>query len=121
MILEIVRTIIARQHLARVAATPATLTPAAAAADLRDNYMPLARQIADRLALLEKTAAQADADAAAAQQLLADSVLWSGDVNALLAAGEGRLVAVDNAHALCPDAARKGRWTLAQVRALFGL
>lgn len=119
-ILEICALIIARQHLARVAATPATLTVAAAAADLRDNYLPTARAINDKMALLEKTAAQVATDEAAAAVLVADSIFYSNDVSAKIAAGANKADAITTAHTFDADATRKARWTLATVRALFG-
>ena len=118
-ILEIINTILNRQILAQLAAAP--LTVAAAATDIRANYAPAARSILDKLALLEKTAAQVTADEAAAAQLLTDSIFYSNDVNARITAGATRAVAVDAAFNSDADATRKARWTLATVRALFGL
>jgi len=57
--------ILLRQILARLAATPATLTASQAAQDLKANYAPLARQVTDRIGLLEKDAAALDAEVAA--------------------------------------------------------
>lgn len=119
-ILEICALIVARQTLGRLAAAPVTLTVAQAAADLRDNYLPTARQINDKIALLEKTAAQVTAEEAAAALLMADSVFYSNDVNAKMAAGANKADAITAAHTADADAARKARWTLAAVRALFG-
>jgi hypothetical protein len=118
-ILDIINTILHRQILAQLAAAP--MTVAAAAADVRASYAPAARGIIDKLALLEKTAAQVTADEAAAAQLLADSIFYSNDVNARMIAGAVRAVAVDAAFNSDADATRKARWTLAAVRALFGL
>jgi len=121
MIVDIIGVLIARQHLERLAATPATLTVAQAAADIRQNYAPIARQIDDRLALIEKTQAQVSADDALLSLQLSDSIFYSNDVNARIAAGATRAVAVDAAFNSDADATRKARWTLATVRALFGL
>lgn len=92
----------------------------ATAADRRTKLKALyleAAAVAARFGEVGKTAS----DVAADSTLAADSVLWSNDVDARIGSGELKSSAVDNAHALCPDAARKGRWTRAQVRALFGL
>ena len=120
MILEIIRTIIARQHLERVAAVPATLTVAQAAADIRTAYVPTARGIADKLALLEKTQAQIDAATVSVSLLVADSIFYSDAVNARVAGGDSTTAAVASAYTADADAARKARWTLPALRALFG-
>ncbi len=120
MLLQIIQVIIARQHLERVAATPATMTVAAAVADIRANYVPVAKPVLDKLTLLEKTAAQVTADEAAAALLLTDSIFYSDNVNDRMVAGATKAVAVDAAYNADADAARKARWTLAKVRALFG-
>lgn len=120
-IIEICQLIIARQQLARSWSTAADMTAAAAATDLRVNYMPLARSIVDKIALLEKTTAQVAAEDAAAAQLLADCVFYSNDVNARIVSGKTLLIATADSYNNDADAARKGRWTLVSVRALFGL
>ncbi len=77
-----------------------------------------AEPIAARIQSLDQTQGQFDA----ANQLAADSVLWSNEVNAATPPGTMPAPEVVNAvHTGCVDAARKGRWTGAQVRALFGL
>ena len=97
-------------------ADPTLNTPALRRAEIKALYLE-AKPIADKLGEIDKT--QADLDAAA--QRAADSVPWSNEVDALVRFSSSMAAAVDAAHAACPDAARKSRWTVAQVRALFGL
>lgn len=91
-------------------------TPALRRAEVKALYLE-AKPIADRLGELDKT--QADIDAAALRAV--DSVPWSNEVDALIRSGSDTPTAAAAAHANCTDAARKSRWTVAQVRALFGL
>ncbi len=92
-------------------------TPADRRAKLKALYIE-AKPIAAKLGEVDKTQVEIDA----AVLLAADSPLWSDEVNAAALPGKMPTAAdVDAVHAACPDAARKGRWTAAQVRALFGL
>lgn len=83
---------------------------------IRSLYLE-ASPVANKMQYLDQTQAQIDTSVLAA----ADSVAWANDVDALVKTGAALLAAVDAAHLNCPDAARKGRWTVAQVRGLFGL
>ena len=121
MILQIIDLIVQRQILGRLSATPITLTAAQAASDLRSSYGALARSIADDLRKVEKSDAEIMADETLQATLQVDSVYYSTAVNDAYVSIEALPDTIATVYNTDPDPVRKARWTLAKVRALFGL